>query len=370
MKGSTIDIASIEKNFGPFRALEKIELSVKAGEFVSLLGASGCGKTTLLRIIAGLERPSGGRILLDGKDVTPDAPEKRPTSLVFQRGALFPHMSVRENVGYSLKLRGWTRPRIAEQVDRMLSLVRLEGFGDRNPGQLSGGQVQRVALARALAFEPGVLLLDEPLSALDLKLRQEMQLELRTLQRTLGSTFIFVTHDQTEALVMSDRIAIMNGGRMIQCGTPQEIYRRPSSVFVADFIGQANLLAGHVAGPAPGGVRFRLRNGMEIEARATQQLTPGTSATLSVRPESMDVLTGGEEMLFSESSPPGNRLAGTVREAVFMGPRLRTLVDLGGGVQLWAERREEEGKGLAPGENVLVLWPVSAGLVLTEGETS
>jgi spermidine/putrescine transport system ATP-binding protein len=370
MKGVAIGIAGIEKSFGSFRALDTIELSVKAGEFVSLLGASGCGKTTLLRIIAGLERPSGGRILIDGRDVTPDAPEKRPTSLVFQRGALFPHMSVRENVGYSLKLRRWPRQRIADQVDRMLSLVRLDGFGDRDPGQLSGGQVQRVALARALAFEPGVLLLDEPLSALDLKLRQEMQLELRSLQKALGSTFVFVTHDQTEALVMSDRIAIMNGGRLVQCGTPQEIYRRPSSVFVADFIGQANLLAGEVRGPAPGGVRFRLKNGMEVSARAARQHAAGTAATLSVRPESMDILNGGEENRNAQSADPGNSLSGIVREAVFLGPRMRVLVDLGGGVQLWAERREEEGQGLSPGAQVIVHWPVSAGLVLSEGETS
>jgi spermidine/putrescine ABC transporter ATP-binding subunit len=367
MKGASIHIAGVEKTFGTFRALDTIELSVKAGEFVSLLGASGCGKTTLLRIIAGLERPSGGRILIDGKDVTGDAPERRPTSLVFQRGALFPHMSVRENIGYSLKLRRWPRQKIADQVDRMLSLVRLDGFGDRDPGQLSGGQVQRVALARALAFEPGVLLLDEPLSALDLKLRQEMQLELRSLQKTLGSTFVFVTHDQTEALVMSDRIAIMNGGRMVQCGTPQEIYRRPSSVFVADFIGQANLLQGHVAGTTAGSVRFRLKNGMELGARATRPLAEGTAATLSVRPESMDILTTADARTMTASD---NTLSGVVREAVFLGPRVRALVDLGGGVQLWAERREEEGNGLEPGARVMVHWPQSAGLVLGEGEAS
>lgn len=370
MTGSAIDIASVEKNFGTYRALETINLSVKAGEFVSLLGASGCGKTTLLRIIAGLERPSNGRILIDGKDVTGDAPEKRPTSLVFQRGALFPHMTVRENVGYSLKLRRWPPRRIADQVDRMLSLVRLDGFGDRDPGQLSGGQVQRVALARALAFEPGVLLLDEPLSALDLKLRQEMQLELRGLQKTLGSTFVFVTHDQTEALVMSDRIAIMNGGSVVQCGTPKEIYRQPTSVFVADFIGQANLLTGLVSGAAPAGVRFRLKNGMELNARTSCQMTTGTAATLSIRPESMDILITSDAIAAKRFSGDENSVAGVVREAVFVGPRVRALVDLGGGVQLWAERRDDEGVSLQPGEHVTVYWPAAAGLVLNRGDAS
>ena len=196
-----------------------------------------------------------------GLDVTDMAPHRRPTNIVFQRGALFPHMNVAENIGYSLKLRGWPRARIAQKVEELLALVRLEGFGSRGPTQLSGGQVQRAALARALAAEPSVLLLDEPLSALDLKLRQHMQLELRALQRTLGATFVYVTHDQTEALVMSDRIAIMERGRIVQEGTPREIYTRPASVFASDFIGETNLLHGTAAGSVEDGLLVSLSAG-------------------------------------------------------------------------------------------------------------
>lgn len=228
--------------------------------------------------------------------------------------------------------------------------------------------MQRVALARALAFEPRVVLLDEPLSALDLKLRQEMQLELRALQKSLGSTFVFVTHDQTEALVMSDRIAIMNAGRIVQYGTPQEIYRRPSSLFVADFIGQANLLAGEVVGPASEGVLFRLKNGMELRAAATRAMAAAAAATLSVRPESIDIVTRDDAGPTEASSRAGNILDGIVREAVFLGPRARALVDLGGGVQVWAERREDDENGLRPGDPVSVRWSPAAGLILTDGD--
>jgi spermidine/putrescine ABC transporter ATP-binding subunit len=353
-----VEIVGVRKSFGDFVALHEINLSIGEQEFVSLLGASGCGKTTLLRIVAGFEFATGGRVMIGGEDITGIPPHARPTNIVFQRGALFPHMTVRENVGYSLKLRKWPKKRIDEQVDRMLAMVRLEGFGDRDPAKLSGGQVQRVALARALAGEPRVLLLDEPLSALDLKLRQQMQLELRSLQKSLGATFIFVTHDQTEALVMSDRIAIMNAGRIVQFGRPQEIYTRPSSIFVSDFIGQTNLIPGDVvAGGA--GTAFRLRAGAVVKAAAPAPLAAGSKAVLSVRPENV--------RLIPAARANGVALRGIVRESVYLGSSVRVAVDLDGANLIWAELREEEAAGLSIGDSVAVTWPENAALVLGEG---
>jgi ABC-type Fe3+/spermidine/putrescine transport system ATPase subunit len=297
--------------------------------------------------------------MIGGEDITGIPPHARPTNIVFQRGALFPHMTVRENVGYSLKLRKWPRKKIDDQVDRMLAMVRLEGFGDRDPAKLSGGQVQRVALARALAGEPRVLLLDEPLSALDLKLRQQMQLELRSLQKSLGATFIFVTHDQTEALVMSDRIAIMNAGRIVQFGTPQEIYTRPSTIFVSDFIGQTNLIPGEVVAGDAAGTAFRLRTGGMVRAGIPAALAAGGKAMLSVRPENV--------RLVPVTQANGTVLRGTVRESVYLGSSVRVAVDLGETCMIWAELREDEAVGLAPGDAVAVTWPESAALVLGEG---
>lgn len=354
-----VEVIGLRKTFGAFVALHDINLSIAQHEFVSLLGASGCGKTTLLRIVAGFEYASDGQVRIAGEDITARPPHNRPTNIVFQRGALFPHMNVRENIGYSLKLRKWPRQKIADQVERMLALVRLEGFGDRDPAQLSGGQVQRVALARALAGEPRVLLLDEPLSALDLKLRQQMQLELRSLQRALGATFVFVTHDQTEALVMSDRIAIMNAGRIVQFGTPQEIYTRPSSVFVSDFIGQTNLLAGEVAGSDPKGVQFRLFTGAIVRAAAPAPLAAGAKAVLSVRPENIRVAGTGVA--------PAAGIPGTVREFVYLGPRVRVSIAIGEAVLVWAELRDDEVEGLSSGDAVTISWSEHAGLVLAEG---
>ena len=355
-----VEIIGVQKSFGSFVALHGIDLAIRQQEFVSLLGASGCGKTTLLRIVAGFEYASSGRVKIAGEDVTDTPPHSRPTSIVFQRGALFPHMTVRENIGYSLKLRKWPRQKINEQVDRMLALVRLDGYGDRDPSQLSGGQVQRVALARALAGEPRVLLLDEPLSALDLKLRQQMQLELRTLQKSLGATFVFVTHDQTEALVMSDRIAIMNGGRIVQFGTPPEIYTRPVSVFVSDFIGQTNLLSGDVLGADATGVQFRLRSGAIVRAMAPAPLAAGAKAVLSIRPENIHLVKPG----MVNGSPA---IPGVVRESIYLGPRVRVAIGLGDADLVWAELREDEAAGLAPGNQVAVAWPQNAALVLEEG---
>ena len=355
---AAVEVESVRKAFGEFVALEEINLLVQPNEFVSLLGASGCGKTTLLRIIAGFELPTSGCVRIFGRDVTQLPPHIRPTNIVFQRGALFPHMTVRENVGYSLKLRKWSRQKIDEQVDRMLALVRLDGFGDRDPSKLSGGQTQRVALARALACEPHVLLLDEPLSALDLKLRQQMQLELKALQKALGATFVFVTHDQTEALVMSDRIAIMNAGRIIQFGTPQDIYRCPTSIFVSDFIGQTNLLHGEVVAREALAAQLRLKDGTVVKGILPAPIESGVPAVLSVRPENIRVV---------RHVSPGAEygvLKGTIREFVYLGPRVRVSVSIAETILVWAELREVEAEGLSPTDLVEISWPTSAGLIL------
>lgn len=346
-----VEVVGVSKTFGDQVALSGIDLAVRENEFLSLLGPSGCGKTTLLRIVAGFERPTSGRVRIRGVDVTDVAPHRRPTNIVFQRGALFPHMTVAENIGYSLKLRGWARPRIEQKVEELLSLVRLEGFGGRGPTQLSGGQVQRAALARALAAEPTVLLLDEPLSALDLKLRQHMQLELRALQRTLGATFVYVTHDQTEALVMSDRIAIMERGRIIQEGTPREIYTRPANVFASDFIGETNLLRGTVVESLGDGITVDLAPGVSVAARTDASIPAGTRVVVSVRPEAVRVRPLDPDVGAAEDA-----LVGTVRELVYLGSRIRLEVDTTMGASLWADLRVEEAAGLAPGSDVVVQW--------------
>jgi len=263
-------------------ALDDASVRIPRGEFFTLLGPSGCGKTTLLRLIAGFETPTSGRIFLNRRDITEDPPNRRPVNTVFQSYALFPHLSVRQNVGFGLAMKGRPKREVAEAVDKVLSLVRMEALGDRKPQHLSGGQQQRVALARALAPAPELLLLDEPLSALDLKLRKEMQTELKRLQHEIGITFIFVTHDQEEALTMSDRIAVMNAGRLLQVGAPQDVYEHPVNRFVADFIGETNFLVADIAGGTA-----RLAGGVEVPVR-----DGGKSGrlTLAVRPESLKIV--------------------------------------------------------------------------------
>ncbi len=360
MTEAAVEIIGVRKQFGRMTALERVDFEVKAGEFVSLLGASGCGKSTLLRIIAGFETATEGVVKIYGEDVTSRPPERRPTNLVFQRGALFPHMTVRENIAYGLKLKGWERTRINARVDEMLALVQLEKLGDREPSQLSGGQAQRVALARALAGEPRVLLLDEPLSALDLKLRQQMQLELRAIQTRLGATFVFVTHDQTEALVMSDRIAIMNNGRIVQHGAPRDIYRRPNSVFVSDFVGATNLLRGIVSRTDGGRLSLKTDGGTYFVPESEATLHDGQPAVLSIRPESMTLSRGGETV------PDGYNASGTVREIIYQGNTVRVGVGLSTGATVWAEGRDEEFGDLSSGDPVTLGWSESAAILLAE----
>ena len=295
-----LSIDGAVKRFGRTVAVDGISLDIRENEFFALLGPSGCGKTTLLRMIAGFETPSAGRILLDGADISPLPPEKRPLNLMFQSYALFPHMSVRQNLGYGLEMEGLPKAEIARRVDAMLATTDLSALADRKPDQLSGGQKQRVALARALIKRPKVLLLDEPLGALDKKLREKMQLELKRLQHEVGTTFIIVTHDQEEALVMADRLAILKDGKVLQCGGPEEIYERPANRFVANFIGVMNFIEGSIEG----GV-FRA-GGQAIEAD-TSGLADGRPATLAIRPENIAV------------HPAGNGFAGEVVDIAYHG---------------------------------------------------
>jgi spermidine/putrescine transport system ATP-binding protein len=327
-----IEVVQVEKIFGDtatgHKALEAINVSIEEKEFFTLLGPSGCGKTTLLRMIAGFEHPTTGEIRLHGKDVAPLPPRARPVNMVFQNYALFPHLTVAQNVAFGLEMLNWKKADIARRVDETLSLVKLDSFRARKPAQLSGGQQQRVALARALAPRPQVLLLDEPLSALDLKLRKEMQFELKRLQRETGITFILVTHDQEEALAMSDRLAVMNTGRIQQIGTPEEIYDDPANRFVADFIGEANLIPGAALG----------RNAQVV---------------IAVRPERVAI------------APPGTvaRLRGIVESATFLGSD--TLMEVA--VPSGRVRARMRGAArLAPGTEVGLVWPADAERALAD----
>jgi spermidine/putrescine transport system ATP-binding protein len=359
---AAVEVVGVGKRFGETAALNDVDLTVEDHEFVSLLGASGCGKTTLLRIVSGFETASSGRVLIHGEDVTDLPPDRRPTNIVFQRGALFPHMTVFDNIAYSLKLRRWPRPRAAARVEEMLALVRLEGFGKRFPNELSGGQSQRVALARALAAEPKVLLLDEPLSALDLKLRQQMQLELRAIQRRLGATFVFVTHDQTEALVMSDRIAVMDQGRIVQFGAPRDIYMRPASVFVSDFIGHTNFLKGTVVGRENGATVLEIAAGERASAESPGSLPCGATATLSVRPEAIRIARA----VPSKGAAAGVR--GRIAEIIYLGSSVRVGALVAGDALLWADLRDDEAAGLIVGADVWLAWQASAATVWAGAE--
>ncbi|HEX3529786.1 MAG TPA: ABC transporter ATP-binding protein [Thermoanaerobaculia bacterium] len=285
----SVEIRGITRRFGEVAAVDDVSLSIGHGEFFALLGPSGCGKTTLLRMIAGLETPTAGTILIDGADVTRMPPDERPANMVFQQYALFPHLTVAENVAFGLRYRGLPKRAWAAKVAEALALVRLAGLEARRPDQLSGGQRQRVALARALVLEPKVLLLDEPLAALDRKLRKEVQVELKTLQRTLGITFLFVTHDQEEALAMSDRIAVMSQGRVAQVGSPAEIFERPETELVAEFMGAANFFTAEAREAGPGLLGLRLASGTEITVPAPARGTfrPGDAVRFTVRPEKL-----------------------------------------------------------------------------------
>ncbi|MCA1441150.1 ABC transporter ATP-binding protein [Ensifer sp. IC4062] len=284
-----ISFKNVTKKFGDFIAVDDLSLNIYTREFFALLGASGCGKSTLLRMLAGFEQPTSGEIILDGQNLAGIPPYRRPVNMMFQSYALFPHMTVESNIAFGLKQDGMPKPDIAERVAQMLKLVKLEKFAKRKPHQLSGGQRQRVALARSLAKRPKVLLLDEPLGALDKKLREETQFELMDLQQQLGLTFVVVTHDQEEAMTMADRIAVMSQGKVVQVATPAEIYEAPNSRFVADFIGDVNIFDGTVAATEDGRVRVETAGGVPIRMASSEKLSTGTRAAVAIRPEKIRV---------------------------------------------------------------------------------
>ena len=354
-----LELKNIKKSFSPGEAvLDDISLTVARGEFVTLLGSSGCGKTTTLRIIAGLEQADSGSVWINGQNVTELEPDKRDVNTVFQNYALFPHMNVAENIGYGLKLRKVSKAEIKEKVAQMLELVQLEGYEKRKPSELSGGQKQRVAIARALVNNPKVLLLDEPLGALDLQLRRAMQTELKHLQKKLGITFIYITHDQEEAINMSDRIAVMDGGRILQIGTPDEIYNHPKTSYVATFVGNANILHGIVESAENENVVIdlgcgKISAGFEMD-KDSAKLQPGEPVTLAVRRENIRLHDRDTE-----------GLPATVLEKNFVGGQLRVTLQLQDHTVLTASRygintEVKEGQQIfcsfRPEDAVLVDW--------------
>jgi spermidine/putrescine transport system ATP-binding protein len=348
--GGAVTLENLEKRFDDELAVDGVDLQIAAGEFFALLGPSGCGKTTTLRMIGGFERPTSGRVLIDGDDVSAIPPEKRPVNTVFQSYALFPHLSVADNVGFGLRFAKVSKQEAKRRVGEALELVRLTRLAHRRPSQLSGGQQQRVALARALVLRPRVLLLDEPLGALDAKLRKDLRAELTSLQRTVGITFVFVTHDQEEALSMSHRLAVMYNGRIIQCGEPREVYESPATAFVAEFLGVANLF--DVEFDASGVCTV---SGHAIKVDAGQ---PAGSGRIVVRPERVRLFEGSVD-------GEVNTVEGVVRERVYVGAQSQLEVALADGTVLQVVLPNDGRSVPGPGEPVAALLPPEAIQVLT-----
>ena len=353
MELNTIELDSVTKHFGDYVAVEHADFAIAQGEFFSMLGPSGCGKTTTLRMIAGFETPTSGRILLEGTDVSNTPPYKRDVNTVFQNYALFPHMSIFDNVAFGLRTAKVPAEQVRTRVMEMLEVVRLPDMADRRPNQLSGGQQQRIALARALVNHPAALLLDEPLGALDLKLRQVMQLELKRIQRDVGITFVFVTHDQEEALTMSDRIAVMTQGRVDQIGTPTEIYHTPTTPFVAGFIGTANLLPVTVVSQAGDDVTVETRLGGQCTVSAAgTTYAAGSEVTLMVRPERL--VPAGAPL---HGAGSGASIRATVTSMVFQGPVVRCQVRTEAGADLVAHLGPEDDPAAFPvGTEMEMTW--------------
>jgi spermidine/putrescine transport system ATP-binding protein len=329
INNNIIEIKNVSKFFGDEQALDNVSLNISNGEFVTLLGPSGCGKTTLLRIISGLETPTSGKIFINGKDVTFLSPEERHLNMVFQNYALFPHMTVFDNIAFGLRCKHVTESEVIERVEKVLEIVKLQKYVKRKPDQLSGGQQQRVAIARAVVNEPLVLLLDEPLSALDYNLRKSMQIELKQLQRRLGITFIFVTHDQEEALSMSDRVAVMNEGLVEQFGTPKDIYEEPHNLYVADFIGEANIFSTQVTFADQKSIKINLEGKM-LELTNKKKFKEGDAVHIVVRPEDIRVWSQDEVLDTTDMLPA------SVEQAIYKGSTVDLIVMLQSGRKISA----------------------------------
>lgn len=359
---SEFEIVGLNKAYGSFRALDDVSLSIRRGEFVTLLGPSGSGKTTLLLSIAGFVHPDRGDLRLDGQSIIHLPPEKRDFGMVYQGYALFPHMTVFENVAFPLRVRKQPREEISRRVHEVLDRVRLSARANHKPSQLSGGQQQRVALARALVFTPHLLLLDEPLSALDKKLRDEMQAELKRLHREVGLTFIYVTHDQDEALSMSDRIAVMRDGRLVQFGSPTELYRQPKTVFVADFLGKSNFLRGVVeARTASGFVMAKGETKVRVDAQANQAPAVGTTVTVALRPEAICI---------APKASDANLLRGTVQDVSYVGTSFRLLVDTGDFGPIAIVMPAGPSGPPEAGREIEMAWAPEAGMVVSEDQAA
>jgi spermidine/putrescine transport system ATP-binding protein len=362
MKGA-VSVSDLRKSYGEVLALRDVSLEVRPGEFLTLLGPSGCGKTTLLRLIAGFETPDAGRILISGKDVAPLPPYQRPVNTVFQHYALFPHRTVAGNVAFGLEGTGLDKAQIRDRVLQALEMVRLPGYGERRIHQLSGGQKQRVALARAVVLEPDVLLLDEPMAALDLKLRKEMQVEVKNLQERLRTTFVFVTHDQDEALIMSDRIAVMNQGRIEQLDTPEELYEKPRTRFVADFLAVRNILEATVEAVAGGQARLRTRGGNVVLAADDGGYAAGAAVVIGLRPERLSLDGPG-----SGGGIP-NTFPGRLDDEIYLGDWTDWRVRLGDEILAVAEGAKTA-RDRQRGDEVTVRVPPEAVLRLEDPKTA
>ena len=360
-----LEVRDVARSFGGFRAVQGVSFEIPKGSFFSILGPSGCGKTTLLRMIAGFLEPDAGDILIGGRSMLGVPPNRRPVNLIFQHLALFPMMSVAENIAYGLRRRGVGRAEIRERVEGMLTRIGLPGTGEKRIDQLSGGQKQRIAIARCLVLEPTALLLDEPLGALDLKLREQMKVELKLLQEQIGTTFVYITHDQSEALVMSDQVAVMNEGRFEQVDTPQGLYYRPQTAFVAGFVGESNRWQGAVAAAAGEEVRVRTREGMDLVARMADGLTAGHPVEVFVRPEGITLARAEAEL----GALP-NRLAGTVKSVLFDGAKSRVMVREArtGGEITAALPQSGRCADLAPGQTVHLGWEAGGGVCFRRAE--